>query len=145
MFKNFGRALTVCRKMYNYWWCIFNRFSLWHSFSSRTIKKGQAMSVNTGMLADGTECVWVHEAGAVLDEQRADLSPGQTLLIKARKRVKPLKLGLKTSLAVFLWCLLPRLNAPSLFVLLAFFFFLLISLSAPAMPTLQSLSCMLRW
>lgn len=44
------------------------------------------MSVNTGMLADSTNvCVYarVCAGSAVLDEQRADLSPSQTLIIKA--------------------------------------------------------------
>lgn len=66
------------------------------------------MSVNTGKLGDGTKCARVRKAGAVLDEQRADLSPSQTLLIKAGNVCN---LSSLTVLAVFLCCLLLHLNA----------------------------------
>lgn len=66
------------------------------------------MSVNTGKLGDGTKCARVRKAGAVLDEQRADLSPSQTLLIKAGNVCN---LSSLTLLAVFLCCLLLHLNA----------------------------------
>lgn len=66
------------------------------------------MSVNTGKLGDGTKCARVRKAGAVLDKQRADLSPSQTLLIKAGNVCN---LSSLTLLAVFLCCLLLHLNA----------------------------------
>lgn len=66
------------------------------------------MSVNTGKLGDGTKCARVRKAGAVLDEQRADLSPSQTLLIKAGNVCN---LSSLTLLTVFLCCLLLHLNA----------------------------------
>lgn len=77
------------------------------------------MSVNTGKLGDSSECVRVCEAGAALDEQRADLSPSQTLLIKAGNVCN---LSSLTLLAVFLCRPLLHFNALFLFVLLAFFF-----------------------
>lgn len=98
------------------------------------------MSVNTGKLGDGTKCARVRKAGAVLDEQRADLSPSQTLLIKAGNVCN---LSSLTLLAVFLCCLLLHLNA--LFVLLAFpppsSSFLSI-LEMPSLPSVSlSISC----
>lgn len=97
------------------------------------------MSVNTGMLADSTKRVWVCVCASVWGFSGARWAvswpePQPDFINQGRKRVQPLKLGLKTLLAVFLWCLFLHLNALSL---LGFIF--LISLSKLPMSTLLSL------
>lgn len=70
------------------------------------------MSVNRGMLA--AVCVW--GAGALLDEQWADLGPSETLLIKAGSVCNLSSLACRLCSLPSRKCLLPRLNALSLLV-----------------------------
>lgn len=99
------------------------------------------------------ECVFVESvwgwSGATWAARWPEPQPD--FINQGRKRVQPLKLGLKTLLAVFLWCLFLRLNALSPLVLLALFSSFLppcwrCPLAVSASPSLSlSLSRMLCW